>query len=226
MIEDAGNVDDAKRQIYGGFAAVARALGHVHRLALLEQLAQGETAVDSLAQHTGLSVANTSQHLQQLRHGGLVRSRRDGKHVLYRLADGPIVEAMTLLREIAERNLAEVREAATAFARDLDGLEPVSRAELLLRLEEGSAILLDVRPSDEYRLGHLPGALNVSVDAIASGTIDLPKEREIIAYCRGPYCILSAEAVRLLRRQGFNVRRLEDGFPEWRAAGLAVEATG
>jgi rhodanese-related sulfurtransferase len=146
--------------------------------------------------------------------------------VLYRLADGPIVEAMTLLRAIAERNLAEVREAATAFARDLDGLEPVSRAELLLRLEEGSAILLDVRPSDEYRLGHLPGALNVSVDAIASGTIDLPKEREIIAYCRGPYCILSAEAVRLLRRQGFNVRRLEDGFPEWRAAGLAVEATG
>jgi rhodanese-related sulfurtransferase len=158
-------------------------------------------------------------------HGGLVRSRRDGKHVLYRLADGPTVEAMTVLRAIAERNLAEVREAATAFARDLDALEPITRAELLQRLKDGSAILLDVRPSDEYRLGHLPGALNATVEDLASGTVELPKEREIIA-CRGPYCILSAEAVRLLRRQGFNVRRLEDGFPEWRAVGLAVEATG
>lgn len=219
-------MEDARRQLYGGFAAVARALGHVHRLALLEQLAQGEAAVDTLASRTGLSVANASQHLQQLRHGGLVRSQRAGKHVRYRLADGPIVEAMTVLRAIAERNLAEVRQAATAFARDLDELEPVTRAELLQRLESGSAILLDVRPSDEYRLGHLPGALNATLEDLASGTVELPKEREIIAYCRGPYCILSAEAVQLLRRQGFNVRRLKDGFPEWRAAGLAVEATG
>jgi len=226
MIEGADTVDDAKRQIYGGFAAVARALGHEHRLVLLEQLAQGEAAVDTLARHTGLSVANTSQHLQQLRHGGLVRSRRDGKRVLYRLADGPIVDAMTLLRQIAERNLAEVREAATVYMRDLDAFEPVSRSEMLQRLEEGSAILLDVRPSDEYRQGHLPGALNVTLEALASGAVDLPKGREIIAYCRGPYCILSAEAVRLLHRQGFNVRRLEDGFPEWQAAGLAVEASG
>ena len=212
-----------KRQIMGGIASVAKALGHAHRLELVEQLAQGAKAVEGLAAATGLSVANASQHLQQLRRSGIVHARRDGKHVLYSLAAGPIVEVLSMLGAIARANLAEMREAVASFGRDRDALEPVTRAELQQRLDEASAILLDVRPADEYRLGHLPGALNITVEGLAERLADLPRDREIVAYCRGPYCILSFEAVRLLREAGFTVRRLEDGFPEWRAAGLAVE---
>jgi ArsR family transcriptional regulator len=216
--------ENPKRRLYANFAAVARALGHPHRLELLEQLAQGERAVEALARRTGLSVANASQHLQHLRRGGLVTARREGKSIVYRLADGPVVEALAALRGIAEQNLAEVREVVRAYFTALDSMEPVSRQELLGRLRDGTATLLDVRPEDEYRLGHLPGAVNIALGALGDRMHELPKDREIVAYCRGPYCVLSFEAVGMLRDRGYRVRRLQDGFPEWKAAGLEVEA--
>jgi rhodanese-related sulfurtransferase len=216
--------ENPKRRLYASFAAVARALGHPHRLELLEQLAQGERAVEALARRTGLSVANASQHLQHLRRGGLVAARREGKSIVYRVADGPVVEALAALRGIAEQNLAEVREVVRAYFTALDSMEPVSRQELLGRLRDGTATLLDVRPEDEYRLGHLPGAVNIALGALGDRMHELPKDREIVAYCRGPYCVLSFEAVGMLRDRGYRVRRLQDGFPEWKAAGLEVEA--
>ncbi|GIK82143.1 MAG: ArsR family transcriptional regulator [Pseudorhodoplanes sp.] len=217
------NQDPPKKRLYESFAAIARALGHAHRLELLEQLAQGERPVEALAQRTGLSVANASQHLQQLRRGGLVAARREGKNVVYRLADGPVIEALAALRGIAERNVAEAREVMHSYFNNLDSMEPVTRAELMQRLRDGTATLLDVRPEDEYRLGHLPGAVNVSLSALRGRKFKLPKNRQVVAYCRGPYCVLSFEAVRLLRERGYKARRLEDGFPEWKAAGFAVQ---
>jgi ArsR family transcriptional regulator len=205
------------------FAAVSRALGNANRLELLEHLAQGERSVELLAQRTGLSVANVSQHLQHLRRGGLVSARRKGKHVIYCLAEGPVVSALSALRAIAERNMAEVREVVRSYFDDPDAMETVSRAELVRRLRDGTAMLLDVRPEDEYRVGHLPGAVNMTLSALRVRMANLPKDREIVAYCRGPYCVLAFEAVKMLRRRGYNVRRLADGFPEWKAAGLAVE---
>lgn len=217
------NQDPPKKRLYESFAAIARALGHAHRLELLEQLAQGERPVEALAQRTGLSVANASQHLQQLRRGGLVAARREGKNVVYRLADGPVIEALAALRGIAEHNVAEAREVMHSYFNNLDSMEPVTRAELMQRLRDGTATLLDVRPEDEYRLGHLPGAVNVSLSALRGRKFKLPKNRQVVAYCRGPYCVLSFEAVRLLRERGYKARRLEDGFPEWKAAGFAVQ---
>ncbi|MCZ8272683.1 MAG: metalloregulator ArsR/SmtB family transcription factor [Microcystis sp. LE19-4.1E] len=213
-----------KRQLFEQFSDLARALGHAHRLELIEQLAQGERSVEALAGKIGQSVANTSQHLQQMRRAGLVETRRDGKRVIYRLADGPVLEAVAGLRELAEANLAEVREIVGAYFTSKDDLEPVSREELATRLRTESVTLLDLRPEDEFALGHLPGALNIPLDQLEARLAELQPEREIIAYCRGPYCVLSFEAVALLRARGLPVRRLEDGFPEWRAAGLRVEA--
>jgi len=213
----------AKNQIFEQFAELARVLGHAHRLELLEHISQGERSVERLAQLTGLSVANTSQHLQQLRRGGFTRSRRDGKRVLYRLGDGPILPLLSALRCYAERNRAEVREIVTDYFDKLDQLEPVSREELITRLQDGDVTLLDVRPDDEFALGHLPGALNVPFDELERRLSELPKDQEIVAYCRGPYCVLSFEAVAALRARGYKIRRLEDGFPEWKDAGLEVE---
>lgn len=212
-----------KRRLYVTFASVARALGHEHRLELLEHLGQGERSVEALAGRSNLSIANASQHLQQLRRAGLVASRRNGKNVLYRLADGPVVEAISALRKVAEQNLAEIRQVASAYFDKLDSLEPVTRDGLMQRLGDGTAMLLDVRPEDEYRQGHLPGALNLTMEELENRLSELPADREIIAYCRGPYCVLSFEAVKALRERGYRVRRLEDGFPEWKAAGLPVE---
>jgi len=215
----------AKSQLFEQFAELARVLGHAHRLELIEYVSQGERSVERLAQLTGLSIANVSQHLQQLRRGGFVQSRRDGKRVLYRLADGPILSLLAALRCYAERNRAEVGKIVSDYFDRLDRLEPVSREELVDRLKAGTAVVLDVRPEDEFALGHLPGALNIPVDELERRLAELPKRREIIAYCRGPYCVLSFEAVAALRLKGYRVRRLEDGFPEWKAAGLEVEAT-
>lgn len=213
-----------KQAIYAQFASVARALGHAHRLELIEHLAQGERGVDALAQRTGLSIANASQHLQQLRRAGLVTSRRDGRHVVYRLADEAVLALLGSLRELAERNLAEIDRIVGSYFTDLDDLEPVSREALLERLRDGEVTVLDVRPADEFAIGHLPGALNVPIELLEQHLSELDPSQEIIAYCRGAYCVLSFEAVAALRERGFNVRRLEDGFPEWRAAGLPVEA--
>jgi len=215
-----------KQLLYAEFASVARALGSQHRLEMLEHLAQGERGVEALADRVGLSVANASQHLQQLRRAGLVASRRDGKFVLYRLTDEAVLELMAALSGIAERNLAEVDRIRRSYFDDRDSMEPVSRAELMRRTQDDLVTVLDVRPLDEFEVGHLPGALNIPLGELEARLAELDPDREIVAYCRGPWCVLSFEAVAALRARGFNVRRLEDGLPEWRAAGLPVEAAG
>ncbi|MBL8580439.1 MAG: metalloregulator ArsR/SmtB family transcription factor [Mesorhizobium sp.] len=212
-----------KQALYSEFASVARALGSQHRLEILEHLAQGERGVEALAERVGLSVANASQHLQQLRRTGLVASRRDGKFVLYRIADDGVLGLMAGLSGIAERNLAEVDRIRRSYFDDRDGMEPMSREELLQRTRAGLVTVLDVRPADEFDAGHLPGAVNIPLGKLEERFADLHPDREIVAYCRGPWCVLSVEAVVALRAMGFKVRRLEDGLPEWRAAGLPVE---
>ncbi len=216
--------ESPKRAIFAQLAAVAKAIGHTHRLELLEQLAQGERNVEVLADRTGLSIANASQHLQQMRRGGLVIARRDGKYVLYRLVDDSVLDLVAALQKIAERHLAEVDRVVRTYFNDRDSLEPVSRKELARRIKDGLVTVLDVRPADEFALGHLPGALNIPLKALSRHLKRLDRTTEIVAYCRGPYCVLSFEAVARLRKLGFKVRRLEDGFPEWKAAGFPVEA--
>jgi ArsR family transcriptional regulator len=211
-----------KQALFAQFAVVAKTLGHAHRLELLEQLAQGERSVEVLAQRTGLSIANASQHLQQMRRAGMVGARREGKFVYYRLADDAVLELLAALRRIAERNVAEVERVVRGYFHDRDALDPVSREELLRRLRAGAVTVLDVRPGDEFALGHLPGAVNIPLQALEARLSELDPSQEIVAYCRGPYCVLSYEAVAALRAHGFKVRRLEDGLPEWRAAGLPV----
>jgi ArsR family transcriptional regulator len=215
---------NAKIEIFEQFAELARVLGHAHRLELIEFVSQGERSVERLAQLTDLSIANASQHLQQLRRGGFVQSRRDGKRVLYRLADGPILSLIAALRSYAERNRAEVGKIVSDYFHRLDELEPITRKDLAQRLKAKTAVVLDVRPEDEFALGHVRGALNIPVDELKRRLAELPRDQEIVAYCRGAYCVLSFEAVALLRKRGFLVRRLEDGFPEWRAAGHAIES--
>jgi rhodanese-related sulfurtransferase/DNA-binding transcriptional ArsR family regulator len=211
-----------KQLLFAQFAAVAQALSHPHRLALLEQLAQGERSVEILAQKVGLSVANASQHLQKMLRTGMVASRRQGKFVFYRLADDAVLDLLSSLRKIAERNAAQVEQLVRSYFNNLDDLEPVTRKELVRRLRAGDVTVLDVRPEDEFALGHLPSAVNIPLRALKARLSELKRSHEIIAYCRGPYCVLSYEAVATLRARGFKVRRLEDGLPEWRAAGLPV----
>lgn len=212
-----------KQALFAEFAAVARALGSPRRLEMLEHLAQGERGVEALAERVGLSVANASQHLQQLKRAGLVASRRDGKFVLYRLADDGVLALMQALFDVGERNLAQVDRILRSYFAERDNLEPVTRAELLERTRDGLVTVLDVRPADEFAAGHLPGALNMQLSELEARLAELDPAQEIVAYCRGPYCVLSFEAVAALRARGFKVRRLEDGFPEWRAAGLPLE---
>lgn len=214
-----------KQAIYEILAELAQAIGHAHRLELLEHLAQGERSVEQLSVRANLTFANTSRHLQILRRARLVETERRGKHVLYRLAgDAEVVALMQALGRLGERNMAEVGRVMTDYFHTRDALEPVSREELVSRLRGGLVTVLDVRPADEFAVGHLPGALNFQLAELEQRLGELPADREVIAYCRGPYCILSFEAAALLRARGYSVRRLEDGFPEWRAAGLPVEA--
>jgi rhodanese-related sulfurtransferase/DNA-binding transcriptional ArsR family regulator len=215
-----------KLALFAQFAAVAKSLAHAHRLEILEQLAQGERSVEVLAQRTGLSVANTSQHLQQMRRAGIVAARREGKFIFYALADEAVLDLVSALRRIAERNIAEVERVIRSYFNDRDSMEPVSRAELLEKSRAGVVTVLDVRPRDEFALGHLPGAVNIPLRELEARLAELDGAQEIVAYCRGPYCVLSYEAVAALRARGFNVRRLEDGLPEWRAAGLPIVTGG
>ena len=206
-------------------AQVARALGNGHRLALLERLAQGDASVETLANTADLTIGNASQHLQHLRRAGLVTAQRSGKQMIYRLTDERIVNLLGLLRQVAETNLAEMeRLVSRLFAEDdADGvLEAVSRDELLAGLASGEVALLDVRPEEEYEAGHLPEAINIPLERLEDMLGKLPKDREIVAYCRGPYCVLSHEAVQRLRQLGYRVRRFEEGYPEWKAAGLPI----
>lgn len=205
------------------FAAVARAVGHPHRLELVEHLAQGERSVETLAHLCGLSVANASQHLQQLRRAGLVIARRDGRFIRYRLSGDKVVALLTALRETAESTLAEVGRIIDGYFSDLDGMQPVTREELLARTRHGTVTVLDVRPADEYAMGHVPGAVNIPLAELEQRLAELDPAEEIIAYCRGAYCVLSFQAVAALRARKFRARRLEHGFPEWRTAGLPVE---
>jgi len=213
-----------KHALFTQFALVAKTLGHADRLELLEHLAQGERSVEALARRVGLSVANTSQHLQQLRRAGLIVSRRDGKFVLYRLANEAVVGLTGTLRRVAERNLADVDRIVRGYFAERDGLEPVTRQELLERARNGSVTVLDVRPDDEFAAGHIRGAVNLPLRELEERLAELDRGQEIIAYCRGAYCVLAYEAVATLRARGFKVRRLEEGLPEWRAAGLPVES--
>ncbi len=212
--------DSPKRVLFASLAEVAKGLGHGHRLEILELLAQGERSVDALAERVGLPFANTSQHLQTMRRAGLVVSRRDGKRVLYRPSDPSVLELTAALRVVAERRSAEVRDVIASYFNKRDGLEPVSRRELTRRLKDGLVTVLDVRPEDEYAAGHVRSAINIPLRELTRRLRELPRNREVIAYCRGPYCVLAFEAVALLRERGYKVRRLEDGFPEWKAAGL------
>ena len=216
--------ESPKRALFSQFAAVAKAAAHPHRLELLEQLAQGERSVERLAERVGLSIANASQHLQRMRRAGLSVARREGKHVLYSLSDDSVLDLQAALRQIAERNSAEVESVVRSYFHDRDALEPVSRAELFERLRAGLAIALDVRPQDEFALGHVPGAINIPLGDLERRLAELDPDQEIVAYCRGAYCVLSYEAVARLRTRGFKARRMEDGLPEWRAAGLPVSS--
>ncbi len=212
-----------KLKLYEEFASIARALGNAHRIDMLEHLGQGERGVDALAAKTGLSTANTSQHLQQLKRAGLVESRRDGKYILYRLKGDNVLALLGTLFEVGERNLAEVDKVLRGYFHARDDMEPVSHAELLARSRDGLVTVLDVRPKDEFAMQHLPGAKNIPLDELESRLSEIDPAQEVIAYCRGPYCVLSFEAVAALRQRGIKARRLEDGLPEWRAAGLPLE---
>lgn len=214
-----------KQAIYESLAEVAQALGHAHRLELLEYLAQGERSVEELSARASLTFANTSRHLQILRRARLVETQRRGKHVLYSLAgDAELVALMQALGRVGERNVAEIDRVMADYFRARDALEPVSREDLVARLHDGLVTVLDLRPEDEFAVGHLPGALNIPLAELERRLGELPADREVIAYCRGPYCVLSFEAVSALRARGYLVRRLEDGYPEWKAAGFPVEA--
>jgi rhodanese-related sulfurtransferase/biotin operon repressor len=207
------------------FATVARALAHPFRLVLLQLLGQSETPVEVLATRAGITVANASQHLQRLRRAGLVASRKQEQKVFYRLADDAVLNLVAALREIAERNLAETREIIQSYFRQRDSLEPLSRRELLRRIQRRQVTVLDVRSAEEFASGHLPGAISIPLNELRRSLKQLPQSREVVAYCRGPYCVLSYEAVAELRRHGYQAWRLEDGYPEWKAAGLRVQSS-
>jgi ArsR family transcriptional regulator len=211
-----------KQALFAQFAAIAKTLGHAHRLELLEQLAQGARSVEVLSDRTGLSVANASQHLQLMKRAGLIVTRRAGKFIYYQLADDGILDALTALRRVAERNVAEVDRIVRSYFDKRDEMEPVSRRQLLKLTSEGAVTVLDVRPADEFALGHVRGAINIPLRALRRRLAELNPKQEIVAYCRGEYCVLAFEAVALLRAQGFKARRLEDGLPEWRASGLPM----
>lgn len=213
-----------KQAIFENLAEIAQALGHAGRLELLEHIAQGPRPVEDLTALSGMSFANTSRHLQILRRARLVETERQGKHVLYSLAGG--TEVVTLLKalgQVGERNIAEINRVLNDYFHARDSMEAVSRADLLARIADGLVTVLDVRPEDEFAKGHLPGARNIPLAELDRRLSELPKDTEIVAYCRGPYCVLAFEAVAALRAKGFKAVRLEDGFPEWKAAGLTVE---
>lgn len=212
-----------KKRLYEQLARVAKALAQPGRLELLEALGQGERSVEGLAQASGMSVANTSHHLQTLRDGGLVQSRREGLQVIYSLSDPAIPKLMSCMRSVAERQVAEVERIVRENFDSRDKLTPVKRDELLKLVKKGEAIVLDVRPESEFAAGHIPGAINVPIEALPKRLKSLPKDQEIVAYCRGPYCMFALDAVETLRKKGYRARRLEEGFPEWKAERLPVE---
>jgi rhodanese-related sulfurtransferase/DNA-binding transcriptional ArsR family regulator len=212
-----------KHDIFAQFARVGKALGNGNRLELLEYIAQGERSVEDLAKVSGLTVANTSQHLQLLRQAGLVSSRKDGLKVFYTLSADDVIGLLDALRGVAERHVADVERLVNTYLTVKDELEPLPRQELLERVRDGLVTVLDVRPPEEYAAGHVPGAVNVPLSELKQYLNKLGPEQEIVAYCRGPHCVLAFDAVEHLRKNGLKARRLEDGFPEWKSAGLPIK---
>ena len=212
-----------KNQLYEQFARLGKALASPHRLELLDVLAQCERTVEALAQETGMSVANASQHLQVLRAAQLVEVRREGVSMYYRMADESVFRMWQAVRTVGEAQLAEIDRVVQTFLQDRTRLQPVGAQEVLHLLSDDQIILLDVRPAEEYAAGHLPQARSIPVTELEARLAGLPVDREIVAYCRGPYCVFADEAVALLRTRGYSARRLEQGVPEWRALGLPVE---
>ena len=212
-----------KQDLFAQFARVGKAMSNGNRLELLEFIAQGERSVDELARVSGLSVANTSQHLQHLRQAGLVVSTKKGLKVFYRISGDDVIDLFNSLRNVAERHLADVQQLVNTFLTVKDNLEPVPATELLNRVRNDLVTVLDVRPPEEYQSGHVPGAINIPLSELEKHLDELDSEQEVVAYCRGPHCVLAFEAVARLREKGINARRLQDGFPEWKASGLPVE---
>ncbi len=208
------------KQILVEIAEIAKVLGNVHRLTLLECLMSSEQSVECLSELSGLSIANTSQHLQHLKRSGILQSRKVGKHVFYRLGDGPVMDIITTIQKYAEFNRAEMRRLID----DMDNQEAISWDELLDRIKEKSTILLDVRPKEEFNQGHLPNAVNIPIDELESRLEELTSNSNLIAYCRGPYCVLSANALELLRAKGIRARHFKNGFSGWKDAGMDVES--
>lgn len=215
---------DFKNRLYGQLARLGKALSSPHRLEILELLAQGERTVDSLATEMGLSLANTSQHLQALRQATLVEGRKDGLFVHYRLVDPDVCELSTVIRSVAERRLADFERLVREQFGDRADAEPVPMDELLKRARSKRVVILDTRPASEYVAGHIAGAISVPVDDLQRRLKELTRGKEYVAYCRGPYCVYADRAVEILRAHGRRARRLLDGFPEWRSAGLPVES--
>ncbi len=214
-----------KQLLFEQFARVGKAMSNANRLEILEFLAQSECNVEELSKLAGITVANTSQHLQQLRQAGLVNSRKQGLKVYYSLSGDDVIELLSIQRKVAERHIAEVDQLIDHFLTVKDSLEPLPREELLSRVKQGLVTIIDVRPASEYDAGHVPGAINMPLDKLDDQLGDFDSDREIVAYCRGPHCVLAFNAVEKLRKQGLKASRLEDGFPEWKIAGLPVEKT-
>jgi rhodanese-related sulfurtransferase len=212
-----------KDRLFGQFARIGKALSSPRRLEIVDLLAQSERTVEEIAEETSMSVASASQHLQALKAARMVEARREGLYMHYRLADEDVFRTWQAVRALAESRLSEVDRVVGAYLVDRDALEAVDASELLERLSNGSVVVLDIRPEDEYQAGHIPGALSVPVDALETALQTLPRDREIVAYCRGPYCVFSDKAVAFLRARGYRARRLRQGLPDWRAAGMPVE---
>jgi len=213
-----------KKSLFKQFAHIAKAMASGNRLEILEFLAQCEYSVEDLAKVMGLTVANTSHHLQQLRHAGLVSTRKEAQRVFYRLSGDDVTELVNSLRHVAERHLAEVNQLVDTYLVSKDSMEPIPRTELLERARQGLVTVLDVRPPAEYAAGHLPGAVNIPLAELEKHLLELDPGQEVVAYCRGPHCVLAFDAVARLREKGLKARRLQDGFPEWKQAGLPVES--
>lgn len=215
-----------KDQLFEQFARIGKALANPHRLELLDLLAQGERTVEDLAREAAMPVANASQHLQTLRAAQLVEVRREGLYAYYRLADEGVFRVWQAVRDLGEKRLAEIDRVAKTFLEDRESLEVVGAEELMQRLQDETVVILDVRPEEEYQAGHIPGALSIPVEQLEARLRDIPRDLEVIAYCRGPYCVFADEAVKLLHEHGYRARRFEEGLPDWRAAGLPVENHG
>jgi rhodanese-related sulfurtransferase len=213
-----------KQDLFAQLARIGTALSSGVRLEILELLSQSERSVDDLSTLTGTAVANTSQHLQKLRQAGLIVGRKQSQFVFYRIASDKVMTLLAALARVGEAHDAEIERIVRLYFLSKDEFEPVPTAELLDRARRGLVTILDVRPPQEFAAGHVPGAVNIPIHQLEKRIRELPKRREIIAYCRGPFCLMSFEAVQLLRKRGMRARRLQDGMPEWRIAGLPVEA--